>query len=422
MNAEWHNEMIYEWNPLTLKQSKRTTFPVVDETLRDGLQSPSIINPSIEDKLAILHNMVELGIECAAIGMPGGGRRQYEDTLRLAREIADSRLPIEVYCLARTRRDDINPILEISQCAGIPIEVTLFLGSSPIRQYVEGWTRDQLLRLIEESVTYTVSRGSTVLFFTEDTTRSTPEAIRSFFTTAIRSGARRLGIADTVGHATPEGAAALVRFIRTLVNQLNPAVKIDWHGHRDRGFALANSFSAWAAGADRCHGTAMGIGERSGNTPIEILLINLSLMGVVDRDLTMLPMYTELVSRALGVPIPANYPLVGADAFRTSTGIHAAAISKARARGDQWLADRVYSGVPATMVGRRQEIVTGPMSGAANIRYILAERQIPYTDALIQYLLAAAKQRNRILTEHEIDTLLARAEDEIGSIEPMSVI
>lgn len=394
--------LIYDWNTHEGLPPIASALHVADETLRDGLQSPSVQDPPIEDKLRLLHLMVRLGIQCADIGLPGAGKRQYEDALRLAREIADNRLPLDVYCAARTVRQDIEPIIDISQRTGLPIEIAAFIGSSPIRLYAEDWTIDRLQALTEQAVAFAVANEMPVMYVTEDTTRSTPETLRRLYTTAIECGARRVCISDTVGHATPEGVAVLVSFIRDVIAETGEAVRLDWHGHRDRGLDIPNCFAAWAAGADRCHGTALGIGERCGNTPIELLLVNLQLMGLAERDLTCLPEYTALASRSLGVPIPANYPVVGADAFRTATGVHAAAVVKASRKGHDWLADRIYSGVPAGMVGRHQEIEIGPMSGISNVRFYLAARGLPCDDALVQEIIALAKRGSHVLAEHEV--------------------
>jgi 2-isopropylmalate synthase len=194
----------------------------------------------------------------------------------------------------------------------------------------------------------------------------------------------------------------LVRFLREAIDEIDPNVGIDWHGHKDRGLDIANSLAAIEAGADRVHACGLGIGERSGNTPMEILLVNLNLLGMANRDLQGLPEYTQVVSQACGVPIPFNYPIVGADSFRTATGVHAAAIAKAVSRHDDWLSERVYCGVPASMVGREQGIEIGPMSGEHNVRAWLTKRNIEPHPVLIDKILAAAKRSNRILSEEEI--------------------
>jgi len=357
----------------------------------------------IDDKLGILHLMDRLGLDTADIGLPGAGPHVVADVERLAREIADRRLGIRANCAARTLKQDITPVIEISQRAGIPIEVCTFIGSSPIRQYAENWTLDIMLRHTEDAVSYAVSAGLPVMYVTEDTVRARPEQLRQLFLTAIRCGAKRLCLCDTVGHATPTGAANLVRFAKQVVLESGATdVELDWHGHCDRGLAVINTIAAIQAGASRVHGCAIGIGERVGNTPMDQLLVNLRLLGWIDHDLGALPEYCERVSRATGVPIPPNYPVVGRDAFETATGVHAAAIIKAKSKGDDWLADRIYSGVPAGMFGRHQEICIGYMSGASNVSYWLKARNIEPNDQLVKAILARAKESDHILRDDEV--------------------
>jgi isopropylmalate/homocitrate/citramalate synthase len=392
--------LIHDWNKTNAPKP-----PVVlldDETLRDGLQSPSVRNPSIEEKLRILHLIDALGIDTADIGLPGAGPQVARDVERLAREIADARLRVAANCAARTLVADITPIVEIAQRTGIPIEVGAFIGSSPLRQYAEGWNIDQLLKLTEEAITFAVREGIPVMYVTEDTTRADPETLRRLYTTAIRAGARRVCIADTVGHATPHGTAAVVKFVATVVEACGGGVGIDWHGHRDRDFAIVNSLVALEAGATRLHGAGIGIGERVGNTPMDLLLVNLVLMGYIERDLSSLVEYCETVSAATGVPIPANYPVVGRDAFRTATGVHAAAVIKAFRKKDRALVDAVYSAVPASMVGREQEIEIGPMSGKSNVVFWLEKRGLPVTDEVVDRIFTKAKRSASVLAEAEI--------------------
>jgi 2-isopropylmalate synthase len=320
---------------------------------------------------------------------------------RLAEEIVRHDLPLAANCAARTVAADILPVVEIAQRTGLEIEVACFLGSSPIRQYAEGWDMDRLLRLTEDAVALAAGEGLPVMYVTEDTTRAQPEDLRRLYTTAIEAGARRVCIADTVGHATPNGARRVTRYLREVVDATGEEVAVDWHGHRDRGFSLINALAAAEAGADRLHGTVLGLGERVGNTPLELLLVNLVLLGWRQRDLSSLPRLCERVARVTGVPFPDNWPVFGADAFRTGTGVHAAAIAKARKKGDDWLADRIYSGVPAALVGRRQEIEIGPMSGLSNVICWLEERGIEPEEDLVQALFQRAKGSVRILGEEE---------------------
>ncbi len=397
--------LIYDWNR-TGETPKRTVI-LNDETLRDGLQSPSVKCPTIEQKLEILHLIDRLGIDTADIGLPGAGPHVVRDVERLAQEIASQRLNVKANCAARTVIADIKPIADISQRTGIPIEACTFIGSSPLRQYAEGWTIDQLLRLTEEAISFAVGEGLPVMYVTEDTTRADPETLRRLYSTAIRAGARRVCIADTVGHATPAGAAAVVRFIAGVIEECGGGVGIDWHGHRDRDLAIVNTLAALEAGATRLHGAAIGIGERVGNTPMDILMVNLVLMGYIERDLSALVEYCEAVSGATGVPIPANYPIVGRDAFRTATGVHAAAVIKAFRKNDHELVDAVYSGVPASLIGREQEIEIGPMSGKSNAIFWLEKRGIEATDEIVDRIVTEAKRSDCVLSEETIRALLA---------------
>jgi isopropylmalate/homocitrate/citramalate synthase len=377
-----------------------------DETLRDGLQSPSVRCPTIDEKIRILHLIDRLGIDTANIGLPGAGPQVVNDVERLAREIAGQKLRVRANCAARTVIADVRPVVEISQRAGIPIECCTFIGSSPIRHYAEGWNLDTLLRLTEEAIGFAVREGLPVMYVTEDTTRASPDTLRQLYSTAIRAGASRVCVADTVGHAIPSGAAAVVRFIAGVVEECGGGIGIDWHGHRDRDFAMANSLAAIEAGATRIHGAAIGIGERVGNTPMDTLLVKLVLMGYIERDLSALVEYCETVSAVTGVPIPANYPVVGRDAFRTATGVHAAAVIKAFRKGDLELVDAVYSGIPARMVGRRQEIEIGPMSGKSNVIFWLEQRSLPAPDDVVDRILETAKKAASVLTEAEIRAVI----------------
>jgi len=399
------NRLIHDWNVAeTEAPAWGRAVELDDETLRDGLQSASAIDPPVETKIRLIHMMDELGIHSADIGLPGAGPRAVADIARLCEEIRDAKLSVEPNCAARTVLADVEPAAAISQKTGVTMEVCTFIGSSPIRLFAEGWTLDRMLRTAEESVSFCVGEQLPVMFVTEDTTRADPDTLKTLYGNAIRWGARRICLSDTVGHATPAGVRALIRFVRReIVEPSGENVKVDWHGHRDRGLGLANAVAAIEAGADRIHGTAMGIGERVGNVEMDLLLVNLVLAGMHDASLTRLADYCELVAREWGVPLPPNYPVLGSDAFRTATGVHAAAIAKAQAKGADWLADRVYSGVPASMVGREQEIEIGPMSGVSNVRYWLDRRGYDAGDRdLCERIFARAKSADRTLTEDEV--------------------
>ena len=357
-------DLIYDWNSLPgTRAYDNLRVDLDDETLRDGLQNPSVTDPPIDRKLDLLHCMVDLGIQAADIGLPGAGPRAYDAALALAKEIAGQNLSIEANLAARTVRADIEPIARIQQATGLELEVGAFIGSSPIRQYAEDWDVDDILRATCDAVSFAVGEGLEVMYVTEDTTRSRPKTLSRLFRAAIEAGARRICLADTVGHATPSGVRQLVRFARHVVGETGEPVKVDWHGHRDRGFGLANAIAAIEEGVDRIHATALGIGERVGNVEMDLLIVNLRLLGIHDHSIDRLADYCSITAEMCGTEIPHNYPVMGEDAFRTGTGVHAAAIIKAMKKGDSWLADYVYSGVPASMVGKSQEIEISPVSG-----------------------------------------------------------
>jgi 2-isopropylmalate synthase len=401
------SELIYDWNR-ALPQAFLPSKPVLlnDETLRDGLQSPSVRDPSIEEKIQILHLMEELGINSLDLGLPGAGPRAVEHVVALAREIAASRMKIRANCAARTHENDIRPIAEIVQRTGLNIEAATFIGSSPIRRHTEGWTEGFLLETTEKAVKFAASLGLDVMYVTEDTSRCDPEMVRRLYSTAIDCGARAVVVCDTAGHSTPMGAYALVKFVIDEVTRPSgEKIRVDWHGHCDRGFAVANSIAALAAGADCVHACALGIGERVGNAQMDQMLVNLKLMGISPwdkQDLTKLRDYCEAVSKATGVPIPPNYPVVGEDAFRTATGVHAAAVIKAYKKNDVELANAVYSGVPSHLFGMEQVIDIGPMSGKSNVLFWLERHGIGASDEVVEKIYKRAKSSDHTLSEEEI--------------------
>jgi 2-isopropylmalate synthase len=403
------SDLIFDWNAQGAAFDwSAARVDLNDETLRDGLQSPSVRDPSMDQKIRLLHLMADLGIAAADIGLPGAGPRVREQVLALAREIVKAKLPIAPNCAARTVVADVEPILEVSQKVGIPIEAATFIGSSPIRQYAEDWTLEKMLAVSEQAVTFAVSHGLPVMFVTEDTTRAKPETIRALYGNAIRWGARRICVADTVGHAVPEGVRRLVRFVKDeIIRPSGEDVKLDWHGHRDRGMGVINCLAAIEAGADRVHATALGVGERAGNAEMDLLIVNLRLLGAYHGDLSKLREYCAVASEAVGRPIGVDYPVMGADAFRTGTGVHAAAIIKARKKGQDWLADRVYSSVPAGELGIAQKIEISPVSGMSNVKFWLeAHGYDPANERYAQVLFDAAKKTDRALTDAECHALL----------------
>ena len=392
--------LIHDWNADGLRPKRRLEF--VDETLRDGLQCPSVTDPSIDKKVAILRLMVDLGIQCVDIGLPGAGGVVNQHVETLLRVIKDEKLPIVPNCAARTVVRDIAPVAEIQQRVGHPLAVSMFIGSSAIRQYAEDWTLDKMLKSSEEALAFAKREKIPITYVTEDTTRAHPKTIAALYNLAMDYGAKALIVCDTCGHATPSGVKKLLAYVKSLVAKKRSKAKVEWHGHMDRGLGVVNSIAAFMAGADRVHGTGLGIGERAGNTPMDLLLVNLKLMGWIDNDLSRLGDYCRAVADAVEVKIPYSYPVFGSDAFETGTGVHASAVIKALRKGDTWLANRVYSGVPSDLFGLSQRIAIGPMSGKSNVEFWLEQKKIAKSDALVEAILARAKGSRKLLTDEQL--------------------
>ena len=396
--------LIHDWNRTDMDAPGRRPR-LLDETLRDGLQSPSVRDPEIAAKRDLLHRLAGMGIDSVDLGMPGAGPSAAAAVKALMIEIRDHRLPIVPNSAVRTVEADLVPLADVQQKVGLPLEAGAFLGSSPVRMGAEGWDLAHLVRLTRQAVTFCRTHDVPVMMVTEDTTRARPEHLKAIYSAAIEAGAHAVCLSDTCGHATPAGVRNLVRFVKEEIVQGRP-IRIDWHGHNDRGLGVANAIAAFEAGADQLHGSILGIGERAGNVAMDQLMVNLTLMGTWHGDLTDLPALAARVAELCTFPIPANYPVLGRDAFRTGTGVHAAAIVKALRQGDVALADAVYSGVPAALVGRRQEIEIGPVAGHSNVVYWLEMNGYDPSPERIERILALAKRSHRILTEAEIGTVL----------------
>jgi isopropylmalate/homocitrate/citramalate synthase len=406
-----NNDLIFDWNTIEYDlQRNPSNHPhdvwFDDETLRDGLQSPSARNPSIDQKIELLTYMEKLGIQKVDLGLPGAGPFHREHINAMLSHIKEESFNIRPGAAVRTLMSDIEPLVEMQSQHEMQIQASAFLGTSPIRQYTEGWTMEKLVTTMEKAVSYAVENDVPVMFVTEDTTRSKPEDVKMIYQRAMELGVRRICVCDTCGHVTPNGVKKLLNFIDEEVIKdagfQRRDIEVNWHGHQDRGLGVANNIAAVEAGADVIHGTALGVGERAGNAPLDQTLVNLKLMGVIDNDLSLLDEYVRKANQYIEVPLPRNYPVFGDDAFETGTGVHASAVIKAMKKGDNWLADRVYSGVPAGDFGLKQIIRIGHMSGRSNIIWWLEQNGIDADENLVEYLFEVAKQQKRNMLDSEI--------------------
>jgi|TARA_Y100000994_G_scaffold48492_1_gene38034 isopropylmalate/homocitrate/citramalate synthase len=409
-------KLIHDWNLIDYEYSRNpSNHPhdvwFDDETLRDGLQSPSALNPTIEQKIELISYMERIGIQKADLGLPGAGPFHREHIDAMLAHIKENDFQLRPGAAVRTLMHDIEPLVEMQAKHEMEIQASAFLGTSPIRQYTEGWTMEKLISTMEKAVSYAVDNDVPVMFVTEDTTRSKPEDVKMIYQRAMDLGVRRLCVCDTCGHVTPNGVKQLLSFIDEEVikdgGYQRRDIEVNWHGHQDRGLGVANNLAAVESGVDVLHGTALGVGERAGNAPIDQTMVNLSLMGIINNDLSLLSEYMQKANEYIKVPLPRNYPVFGSDAFETGTGVHASAVIKAMQKGDTWLADRVYSGVPASNFGLEQKIRIGHMSGRSNIIWWLEQRGIEVSDELVAHLFEVAKMQPRNMEDEEIESAVA---------------
>ena len=414
------SELIYDWNTIDYEIERNpSNHPhgvwFDDETLRDGLQSPSARNPDIEQKIELIDYMEKLGIQKVDLGLPGAGPFHIGHIDAMLTHMGENGYELRPGCAVRTVVSDIEPLVELQAKHERQIQASAFLGTSPIRQFAEGWTMERILSTAEKAVTFAVDNDIPVMFVTEDTTRSKPEDIKAVYTRAIELGADRICVCDTCGHATPNGVRKLLTFIQDEVipdaGVKRADIEVNWHGHQDRGLGVANNLAAVEAGADVIHGTALGVGERAGNAPLDQTLVNLSLMGVINNDLTALNDYMRKAHEYIEVALPHNYPVFGEDAFETGTGVHASAVIKAIKKGDQWLADRVYSGVPAQDFGLKQVIRIGHMSGRSNIIWWLQQNGYEVDDDMVAHMFEVAKGQRRMMSDEEVHAAIAEFQE-----------
>jgi len=391
----------FDWNA---PPTRRRPIDVGDATFCDALQSPSVIDPGQHEKRRLLSLMSELGVRSAALGHPGSGPRQFADALELAREVMRAQMPIDAWCGARASVKDVATVLDVIERSGLDIEVAVSLTVSPILLDAEGITIDRVQEAADASITFAVRTGARVVAVVEDALRTPPEMLAVLLRHVLALGASAVRISDTVGQATPAGTRALLRFASEQVTvRSGRRVRVEWHGQQDRGLALANALAAVEAGADRVLASALGLGERCGTVPLELLLTNLRLTGCWPHTLNALQEYCESAAEAFGVAIAPAHAVVGADAFRIGTGAHATALVKALRAGDRTLADGVCSAVPASLVGAEHRVDVSPVSGLSNVRWWLSQHGYDPTDlVLMREVLLAVKQTQRVATDDEL--------------------
>ncbi len=362
------NQYLYTWNPKS--STNLNSVRIEDDSLRDGLQGAFVRKPAIAEKKELLNLSSAVGTQVVMLGFPASSQMEFESCQQLLEHIVLEALPITPRLLARASIQDLEPIVALNRQSPIEVWADFFIGSSPLRRYIENWDSDRMIQMIQTSGHFLREQGTRFGISIEDATRTPPDELRQIIETALSVGAEILTLCDTVGEATPTGTTRLVNFVRTLVANSEQNAEIWWHGHNDRGLSLANAIAAAEASADGISGTFLGLGERTGNTPLEQFILYLHSHGSQQFKLSQLVPYCKRLAKLTSTNIPIHAPLIGKQAFATCTGTHAAAIIKARALGSQF-EDLVFSSVPANLLGQRQTLLVGPTSGRANAQFAL---------------------------------------------------
>jgi isopropylmalate/homocitrate/citramalate synthase len=402
---EGARKLLYSWNHL----EKRAFQSVqIEEDIRDALQSIRAVQPSLPQRQDLLSLSAKVGIQYALLGFPAASLREHQRCCALVDHIATQRLATKPVLMARPLESDLRPILEIQQRSSIPIAVDTFISISALRLSVEGWTLEEALGKIRKTAAVASRAGLALRVSFEDSSRTAPAELADAVAQVLDTGAGAITLCDTVGDCLPNGAAHTTSFVRNQIDRSGRGLQLGWHGHNDRGLSLANAIAAVEAGANIVSGTFMGFGERTGNVPLEQLIVILHEAGNRSYDLTHLQAVCELFSASSRMSVPPNLPIVGLDAFSTSTGTHAAAILKSRKMGRDF-EDLIYSAVEASALGRTQTLLIGPNSGRNAVCAALEQCSIVPTEDLVSLLLEHCKQRERCFeSSEEVRAFVAR--------------
>lgn len=407
-------------------QARRTTL--LSECLRDGLHGVAH-QPSAEERADYVGALQDLGILVDTVGIYSGRGNKVDATAKKLLALMRDQYPnVTPNVLTQATPEAIEWTAECKQIHPGLMSVA-FMGSGNARLMAEGWTPDFVLEKLGWLVSTLVrDHHITVVGATEHTTQTPPDFLRRIVETQVDAGASYFCIADTIGTARPIGAHRITQFVRETLRRMGrDDVQIDWHGHRDKGNDEANAMAAAAAGADRIHVVARGIGERAGNTSMESVLLNLtSILEEAQEpspwNLRLLSSVLDRYSRVTHVPVPTHGPL-SQRAFKTSLGIHAAAMDKAHEAAEEarqlgmtqeailldQLYRTVYCAIDPEDVGRQHEIAVSPSSGAHNVRLaaeLAGVNLASLSNEKIADVLDLAKNLERELTTEDLLKLL----------------
>jgi isopropylmalate/homocitrate/citramalate synthase len=359
--------LLASWNPVSGSHLQQVRL---EDDIRDALQSVRLQQPSLAQRIRLLELSAEVGVQHAFVGFPAASQQEFARCTALVGHVRDQQLTIEPIVMARAIEADVEAILAIREATQAPMAADIFIGVSDLRLRVENWTFNQALQKLEKACALALRENLPFRVSLEDSSRVRPDALSQGLQAATDCGAVMVVICDTVGDCLPEGARRLTEFALNELTRIHSPLEIGWHGHNDKGLSLANAWAAAESGASMISGTFLGFGERTGNTPLEQLIWLLREAGNRHYDLEPMVRLCAYFAESAGTNISPQAPLVGADAFSTSTGTHVAAILKSRSLGEAF-EDLVYSSVPARALGRHQALMLGPGSGRSAVECAL---------------------------------------------------
>ena len=387
------NDFLYSWNALNRANISNVK---IEDDIRDALQSVRTVQPLLSERKALLDLSAKVGIQYSFLGFPAASQNETNLVTALVKHIADEKIPIEPVLMARALENDVKRIIEIQNETSYAVAADIFINTSALRLKIEGWTLDTIINKIKKSHHLSVNNNLKYRISLEDSARTAPDSIEILIKEIINLGIKTIVLCDTVGDCLPSGASNLTSFVMDIISKENVDVEIGWHGHNDKGLSLANALASVEAGATIISGTFTGIGERTGNIPLEQIIYILSQNGNQLYDLKYLKPLCDMLSATTKTKIPYSLPIIGKDAFSTSTGTHVAAIYKAKEFG-QSFEDLMYSGVAASDLERRQTLLIGPNSGRSAIIAALEEIQIVATENTVTSILDYCKKQNHCL-------------------------
>ena len=395
---ESYVKLLTDWNEK--KTFKNKSIVIEDDTLRDGLQSALLRIPNYFEKKELVTLAHASRIKYVMLGFPGASEDAYHECRLLVQFIRDMQWPLVPRLLGRANQSDMAAICRLQEETGVPLQADFFINICALRLKVEGWNLATITQMIHQASEQLDRHGVSYSISLEDATRSDTSIIEKMLCTIVNTKAIAIVLCDTVGACLPSGVANLLRFVKKTIAAHNSHIFQWWHGHNDRGLALANALCALDHGIDGISGTFLGIGERSGNICIEQIMLHLNQYYGSAYCLDSARQYCSLLSRYTEYTMPINQPLFGNQSFTTTAGTHIRALEKAKRFGTG-AHDLLYSSVAAHDLGRQQQIMLGPMSGRSAVKSVLEQIGESYDEKKISTLFNYFKKIQKPITVQE---------------------